>query len=160
MLNNDGELSTTKTTEELSKNEFVLNASRYFEVLPTIENGVEFGTVIKNIARGSQLRASDLDEFKSSTPTNFQYLMLSNINNGVISLDNEDQYLKEIPKKLEKYCVKNNSIVLSKTGMPAFKSAVAQIDDKTKVVANGNLLLNLMKIKRIHSIFKHSLQVM
>ena len=141
MLNNDGELSTTKTTEELSKNEFVLNASRYFEVLPTIENGVEFGTVIKNIARGSQLRASDLDEFKSSTPTNFQYLMLSNINNGVISLDNEDQYLKEIPKKLEKYCVKNNSIVLSKTGMPAFKSAVAQIDDKTKVVANGNLFV-------------------
>lgn len=141
MLNNDSELSTTKTIEELSKNEFVLNASRYFEVLPTIKNGVEFGTVIKNITRGSQLRASDLDEFKSSTPTNFQYLMFSNINNGVISLDNEDQYLKEIPEKLEKYCIKNNIIVLSKTGMPAFKSAVAQIDDKTKVVANGNLFV-------------------
>lgn len=141
MLNNDSELSTTKTIEELSKNEFVLNASRYFEVLPTIKNGVEFGTVIKNITRGSQLRASDLDEFKSSTPTNFQYLMLSNINNGVISLDNEDQYLKEIPEKLEKYCIKNNIIVLSKTGMPAFKSAVAQIDDKTKIVANGNLFV-------------------
>ncbi|WP_158095846.1 N-6 DNA methylase [Erysipelatoclostridium sp. An173] len=153
MLDKDSELSTTKTIKELSENEFVLNASRYFEVLPTIENGVAFGTVIKNITRGSQLRASDLDEYKSSIPTNFKYLMLSNINDGVIALDNEDQYLKEIPEKLEKYCIKNNMIVLSKTGMPAFKSAVAQIDDKTKVVANGNLFVIELDENKINPFF-------
>lgn len=153
MLDKDSELSTTKTIKELSENEFVLNASRYFEVLPTIENGVEFGTVIKNITRGSQLRALDLDEYRSSIPTNFKYLMLSNINDGVITLDNEDQYLKEIPEKLEKYCIKNNMIVLSKTGMPAFKSAVAQIDDKTKVVANGNLFVIELDENKINPFF-------
>lgn len=141
MLQGDGELSTTKTIEELSKNEYVLNASRYFDILPTIENGVEFGSVIKNITRGFQLKAADLDELKSPTPTNYQYLMLSNMNDGVVSLDNDDQYLKEIPEKLEKYCIKNKTLILSKTGMPAFKSAVAQIDDNTKVVANGNLFV-------------------
>lgn len=141
MLDKDSNLSTTKTIEELSENEFILNASRYFEVLPTIENGVEFESVIKKITRGSQLKASDFDEYKSSTPTNYQYLILSNINDGVISLNNDNQYLKEIPEKLEKYCIKNNSIVLSKIGMPTFKSAVAQIDEDTKVVANGNLFV-------------------
>lgn len=141
MLDNDTNLSTTKTIKELSENEFILNASRYFEVLPTVENGVEFGSLIKKMTRGSQLKASDFDEYKSSTPTNYQYLILSNINDGVISLNNDEQYLKEIPEKLEKYCIKNNSIVLSKIGMPTFKSAVAQFDEDTKVVANGNLFI-------------------
>lgn len=141
MLDKDTNLSTTKTIKELSENEFILNASRYFEVLPTVENGVEFGSTIKKITRGSQLKASDFDEYKSSTPTDYQYLILSNINDGVISLNNDEQYLKEIPEKLEKYCIKNNSIVLSKIGMPTFKSAVAQFDEDTKVVANGNLFI-------------------
>lgn len=141
MLDKDTNLSTTKTIKELSENEFILNASRYFEVLPTVENGVEFGSTIKKITRGSQLKASDFDEYKSSTPTNYQYLILSNINDGVITLNNDEQYLKEIPEKLEKYCIKNNSIVLSKIGMPTFKSAVAQFDEDTKVVANGNLFI-------------------
>lgn len=141
MLDNDTDLSTTKTIKELSENEFILNASRYFEVLPTVENGVEFEALIKKITRGSQLKASDFDEYKSSTPTNYQYLILSNINDGVITLNNGEQYLKEIPENLEKYCIKNNSIVLSKIGMPTFKSAVAQFDEDTKVVANGNLFI-------------------
>lgn len=141
MLDNDTNLSTTKTIKELSENEFILNASRYFEVLPTVENGVEFGSLIKKMTRGSQLKASDFDEYKSSTPTNYQYLILSNINDGVISLNNDEQYLKEIPEKLEKYCIKNNSIVLSKIGMPTFKSAVAQFEEDTEVVANGNLFI-------------------
>lgn len=141
MLDNDTDLSTTKTIKELSENEFILNASRYFEVLPTVENGVEFEALIKKITRGSQLKASDFDEYKSSTPTNYQYLILSNINDGVITLNNDEQYLKEIPENLEKYCIKNNSIVLSKIGMPTFKSAVAQFDEDTKVVANGNLFI-------------------
>ena len=153
MLDSDSNLSTTKTIKELSENEFVLNASRYFEVLPTIENGVEFDLLIKNITRGSQLKASDFDEYKSSTPTNYQYLILSNINDGVITLNNDDQYLKEIPDKLEKYCIKNNSIVLSKTGMPTFKSAVAQIDENTKVVANGNLFVIELDENRVNPFY-------
>lgn len=141
MLEVDSEYSITKTIKELSQNEYILNASRYVELLPAIENGVEFGTVIKSITRGFQLKASDLEEYKSSTPTYFQYIMLSNIDNGIITLNNENQYLKRIPDKLEKYCVKNNSMVLSKVGVSTFKSAVAQIDGDTTVIANGNLFL-------------------
>lgn len=153
MLTSDSDLSFSKTIEELSENEFILNASRYLEVLPTIENGVEFESLIKKITRGSQLKASDFDEYKSTTPTNYQYLILSNINDGVISLNNDDQYLKEIPEKLEKYRIKNNSLVLSKIGMPTFKSAVAQIDEDTKVVANGNLFIIELDLNKVNPFY-------
>ena len=43
--------------------------------------------------------------------------MLANIQNGII---NDDlPFIKSIDKKLEKYCVKNNSLVISKNGTPA-----------------------------------------
>lgn len=141
LIEKEGDASIRVTIEELANNEFILNASRYLETVPPIKNGVEFGTVIKNITRGSQLKASDFDEYKSTTPTNYKYLLLSNINDGVISIDNDNQYLTEIPEKLEKYCIKNNDIVLSKIGMPAFKSAVAEIEEGVKVVAGGNLFV-------------------
>ena len=65
-----------------------------------------------------------------------QFLMLSNIQNGII--DDKLPYLKEIEEKHEKYCVKNNSLILSKNGAP-FKVAVATVPEGQKVLANGNL---------------------
>lgn len=140
-LENEGSNSVVKTIEELSNNDYVLSASRYLNVLPDFENGVEFGTVIKHITRGAQVKATVLDEYKSNFPTNFRYLLLSNMNDGVISIEEDEQYLAEIPPKLEKYLIKNNSLVLSKIGMPIFKSAVAQVEDGIKIIANGNLFV-------------------
>lgn len=140
-LENEGSNSVVKTIEELSNNDYVLNASRYLNVLPDFKNGVEFGTVIKHITRGAQVKATVLDEYKSNIPTNYRFLLLSNMNDGVISIEENEQYLAEIPPKLEKYLIKNNSLVLSKIGMPIFKSAVAQVGDGTKIIANGNLFV-------------------
>ena len=109
-------------------------------MLPKIENGVELDTIAKSIIRGAQLKADDLEEKKSTEPTPYKYLMLSNINDGILSFD-EEQYLKEISVNLNKFCVKNNSIVLSKTGFPIFKSAVAQIEKDTILLATGNLFI-------------------
>ena len=141
LVNEEGEKSITKSIEELSANDFVINPNRYIDTLPEIKNGVPFETIIKKITRGSQLKADELDELKSNSPTNNQYLLLANINDGIISLDNEDQYLKEIPQKLGKYCIQNNSIILSKIGTPSFKSAVAQVEDNTRMIANGNMFV-------------------
>lgn len=68
--------------------------------------------MIVNITRGAQIKASELDELVSYEPTDFQYLMLANIQDGIISDDLP--YLKELDKKQEKYCIKNNSLVISK----------------------------------------------
>lgn len=140
LLKNGGEKATTIDLTGFAENEFILNATRYLDILPEIENGVELGTIVKNITRGVQLKADDLNDRKSSEPTPYKYLMLSNINDGIISFD-EEQYLKDIPANLTKFRVKNNSIVLTRTGLPTFKSAVAQVADGTELVATGNFFV-------------------
>lgn len=140
MLEQDSEKSVLKTYKEFAENEYVLNATRYLETTPEVKNGVELGTVIKNITRGAQLKADDLDSIKSETATSYRYLLLSNINDGIISFD-DGQYLSDIADNLKKYCIKNNAIVLSKIGVPSFKSAVAQIKESTSILANGNLFV-------------------
>lgn len=141
VIKNEDKNIVEKTIKELSNNDFILYPNTYLDPLPVFENGVEFETIIKNITRGSQLKADDLDEYRSVVPTNNQYLLLANINDGMILINNSDQYLKNVPEKLEKYCIKNNSIVFSKIGTPTFKSAVAQIEKDTKMVATGNMFV-------------------
>lgn len=140
LLENDGENSITKNISEFADNEFILNATRYLEVLPEITNGVELNSIAVNITRGAQLKAADLEEKKSSEPTSYKYITLANINDGVISFD-EEQYLKEIPDNLGKFCIRNNSIILTRTGLPVFKSAVAQVEKDTALLATGNLFV-------------------
>ncbi len=140
LLNKDSEKSVTKSLEEVADNEYCLSASHYLEVLPEFENGVELESIIKNITRGVQLRANDLDNLKSNEVTDYKFLSLSNISDGILTLEDE-QYLTAIPSKLQKFTVKNNAIVLARTGVPEFKSAVAQIDEDTEVLATGNLFV-------------------
>lgn len=132
----DGENSKKIELEELRENEYSLNLTRYRDNDVQYENGVVFNSVIQNITRGASCTASQLDELVSEQPTNMQFLMLSNIQDGII--DDKLPYLKEIEGKYEKYCVKNNSLILSKNGSP-FKVAVATVQSGRKVLANGNL---------------------
>ena len=67
-----------------------------------------------------------------------QYLMLANIKDGVI--DKELPYINEIAPKYEKYCLRNNCLLLSKNGYP-FKVAVAQVEEGKKILGNGNLYI-------------------
>ena len=72
----------------------------------------------------------------SDTPTSYQYLMLSNIKDGMIS--DELPYLLGLDEKQEKYCLKNNSLVISKNGSP-IKVAIASVEDGQHILVNGNL---------------------
>lgn len=132
----DGENSKLISLDELRNNEYSLNLSRYRDNDVQYENGVAFKSIIRNITRGAACTASQLDEMVSEQETNMQFLMLSNIQNGII--DEKLPCLKEIDEKLQKYCVKNNSLILSKNGSP-FKVAIATVRDGRKVLANGNL---------------------
>jgi type I restriction enzyme M protein len=133
---NDSNNSLFVSVEKLRGNEYVLNASRYLN--PVIEDGIPFGDVIKRITRGAPLNAEELDSISSQVPTELQYLMLSNIQNGLI--DRDLPYINKIDEKLTKYCVTNHCLILSKNGKP-YKVAVAELDDKKTILANGNLFL-------------------
>lgn len=130
------DISRCVTAQEIAENQFNLSPAAYLEVEEQhIENGVELGTVV-SITRGAQLQASALDEMSSDVATDYQYLMLANIQNGII--DDELPYLREIDSKLEKYCLKPDDLLLSKNGAP-FKLAVAEVRAGQHILANGNL---------------------
>ena len=140
LLQNDGKNSITISIKEIAENDYIINASRYLEKAPEIKDGVEIESIVKSITRGAQLRASDLDENKSNEPTAYRYIMLSNINDGDIYFT-DSQYLKGIQPNLKKFCVSNNSIILTKTGSPDFKSVVVQVKEGTEILATGNMFI-------------------
>ena len=137
-VDEDGNNSVFVSTEELRENNYVLNLSRYRLAGQSIDNGVELETVIKRISRGAPLNAKKLDELASSAPTSMQYLMLANIQSGII--DTNLPYLSRIDKRDEKYCLKDRCLILSKNGNP-YKIAVAEVHDGQKILANGNLYI-------------------
>ncbi|MDU5598157.1 MAG: N-6 DNA methylase [Lachnospiraceae bacterium] len=140
LLQKDGKNSITISIKEIAENDYIINASRYLEKAPEIKDGVEIESIVKSITRGAQLRASDFDENKSNEPTDYKYIMLSNINDGDIYFT-DNQYLKDIQPNLKKFCVRNNSIVLTKTGSADFKSAVVQVAEDTEILATGNMFI-------------------
>lgn len=130
------EISRAVTFSEIAEKQFNLSPTAYLEADDEpVENGVELGSVV-SITRGAQLQASALDEMASDKATEYQYLMLANIQNGII--DEELPYLRTLDEKLEKYCLKDNNLILSKNGAP-FKVAVAEIQPGQHILANGNL---------------------
>lgn len=132
----DSEISQFIDRERLRNNEYVLSLSRYIDSLDKVEDGSAFKEIIKTITRGAPLKSAELDEITSTTPTNMQYLMISNVQNGFI--DRELPYLKEISDKYKKYCLKDHCLILSKNGYP-YKIAVAEITEGHQILANGNI---------------------
>ena len=150
LLNTDDKNSRLISIEEVAENEYVLNPSRYLQRETVVKNGVFFETVIKNITRGAQIKASVLDEIVSDEPTNMQYLMLANLQDGIIS--DELPYLKGIDSKYEKYCIKNGSLVISKNASPV-KMAIVSVQEGNKILANGNLYVIELDKDKINPYF-------
>lgn len=133
-LNNDSKISNSVTIEELEKEEFSLMPHLYSAQEFEFKSYVELGKVVKSINRGSTINKSDLENLTSEVPTDNQYLMLQNFQDGFI--EGQLPYLKEIDKKLEKFTIKNGSLIISR--ISPFKIGI--IDNlKTNVIANGNL---------------------
>lgn len=139
MLKSDSENSKFIELSKIFKEGSVLVPERFLrEKTKLVENGIEFGEVIKFITRGAPIAGIDLDKNMSSEETDFCYLTLSNIKDGMI--DEKLPFLKEFNEKNSKYCIKNRNIVMSKNGYP-FKVAVVDRKDNKQVMANGNLFI-------------------
>lgn len=134
----DSKFSKNVSFEELAENDFALSPIRYFAEDIIVENGVPFETVIKRITRGAPCTAAELDKIVSQEPTSMQFLMLANIKDGII--DETLPYLTEIEQRYAKYCLSDNTLLLSKNGYP-FKVAVARVEPGKKILANGNLYI-------------------
>ena len=147
LLQKNSNKSITISINEIAENDYIINASRYLEKAPEIKDGVELASIVKSITRGAQVKASYLDENRAGEPTPYRYIMISNISDGDIFFT-ANQYLKDIQANVKKFCIRNNSIVLTKTGSPDFKSAVVKVAEGMEILATGNMfILEIDEIK-------------
>lgn len=147
-LNNDSEKSTTKTRDEIAQRDFDLSAPRYVEKDLVIPEPVELSSVATNIARGSAVKASELDAITCNEDTGISYLNLSSISDG--SIDDNLPNIKQIDPSLEKSCIHDGDILISKSGSPSFKIAVAEVPTGRRILANGNLYVVSVDRKKIN----------
>ena len=96
---------------------------------------VNLGSVA-TITRGASVRAAELDALACEEDTGISYLNLGNISDG--GIDDELPNLSSLDPKLEKYCIRDGNVLISKSGAP-FKVAVAEVPEGRKVLANDNL---------------------
>ncbi|MGN0620809.1 MAG: N-6 DNA methylase [Porcipelethomonas sp.] len=139
-INNGGDNTIDVAPADMRDQDYNLMASHYLEK-PVVENGICFGDIINNIARGSQVKPELLESYKSIMPTNYRFISLANVTNGSIDIEEGQQYITELPKALEKFVIPNNSIVLSKMASPTFRSAVVNSDNDHSIIATGNLYI-------------------
>lgn len=137
-LTKDSDITTDTSFEELEKNNYSFNPEVYVNKV-TINNGVQLKDVTIDITRGMPLSAGKLDGLISDTPTGIQYLQLSDIQDGMIRSDLP--YLKSMDKEYENYTIKRDCIILSRTGSPVFKMAVADFETDARVIGSGNLYI-------------------
>lgn len=149
-MNSDSEYSKSIKVSDLRENEYTLNLSRYLKDEISFKNAVPFGSIIKSITRGAPCTADQLDEMVSDHVTNMQYLMLANIQDGVIV--DKLPYLARIDPKYEKYCIKNGNLILSKNGYP-YKIAVASVRENQQIMANGNLYIIELNEEKVYPLY-------
>ena len=136
LCHTDSSISSVVSAHEIAANDYNLAVGRYFGEEISISNGVPFETVIKKITRGAQLKAAQLDGLSSTGPTKYQYLTLSDIQNGQIS--EHLSFLTGIENNLIKYCAKNNNLLITKSGSP-IKTAVVNVPDDKMILSTGNM---------------------
>ena len=133
--NEDSEISKELSVEELRESDYVLHPGRYF--VEKADEGVPFETVIKSINRGAHCTAEQLDDMSTREQTNIHFLKTADIQDGLIV--GPLQCLSYIEENFEKYCIRDRDLIISKIGAPAYKVAVASVEEGSKLLANANL---------------------
>ncbi len=148
LIDKDSDYSITINKEKIAENYYILLPSKFLNKnLPEYSNYYYFEEVVKSISRGASINANQLDELHSDEETAYQYLMLKNINDGII--DGQLPYIRNIDRKQYKYCLKDNMIVLAKNG-PPFKVAIADSIGDQKILVNGNLYMIEVDLTKIN----------
>lgn len=137
---------------KIADNDYELYPARYLVEMLKIRDGVVFDDVIFRISRGVLIRANELDELMVTDNTGLHYIMLNDIQDGIISdhLPN----LKEIRPQYDRYCISDGdeALILSKNG-PIFKAAYIKANPGEKLLINANMYIIHLKTEVINPIF-------
>ncbi len=124
----------TISNNEISSHEYSLDFHRYLAESLMVKDGVKFKSVMKYISRGAQTASKEVKVLETEEHTSCRYLAISDVENGMIRSDLS--YLKGIPEKMEKYCVQDGDLLISRSY--PFKTAVAKIEESEQILLSGN----------------------
>ena len=130
----DTEISETISHEDLAQYDYSLNPAMYI-VDYEIQNSITFGEIAKQITRGAGINKAELDALTTTEKTGYHYLMLQDIEDGIIN--SKLPTISSIEEKYSKHLIKKNNLLISKNA--PFKIATAEINMNEQIVATGNL---------------------
>lgn len=148
----DSAYSKQVSLKELQAQNYVLFPGKYLEQKAVVENAVSLGSLTTAITRAAALRADELDELISDTPTPIQYLSSSDISHGVIS--ENLPYLKHLPERCQSAVIKDNSLILTKNA--PYKSAVVRVKAGQTIVASGNMYILTLNETKANAVYVQS----
>ena len=146
---NDTTVSRKVTIGEIREQEYILNPLRYIGIDIGIKDGIPLGSLCLSINRGAMIKSTELDELASSDETNYHYLMVQNINDGIV--DENLPSLIKIDEKYRKYCINDRNLIISK--IFPFKVAMAHVKDNELILANGNLYFIELDETKVNPVF-------
>lgn len=152
-LNQDTDISMLVSKNEIEEKDFSIYPKDYVISKEEFSLSSEYGALMPmkdltlSISRGAPIMASSLDQLNSEENTGFDYITLSDIQDGIVGKNLK--HLTSIPKGYEKYLVKNESIILSKVGKPA-KFAIVHVPEDCQIMATGNLFVLELNREKIN----------
>ena len=131
----------TVSKDVLLKNECSLAVKQYFADPVAIKDGIPFGNFVTDARRGVLLTRDELDRISTKSETDWLYLSVKDISEGVIGGDL--MYLGNIPEQMISSCVKQNDLIISRVNASGagFKVAVAEIPEGKRLVPCENVLI-------------------
>lgn len=115
----------------------------------TVENGEALENLVLSVERAPVIPAATLNKLATKEETNFQYLLLKDIEDDTINMPLP--YLREFEDKWDKYCLSEGSLVISRSA-PVKVAIVPPLHGK-KVLSNGNMYSLLFDQTKIHPIY-------
>lgn len=134
------EKSFNVTLDEIVKNDFYLGIGRYYTY--SLINPCTLGNVSRNIFRGYQINAKELDQISienEEEDSEYRIINISDIRaEGFVS-----RVLKAVriedTRKFNKYCVKDGDIIITAKNT-TIKSAIYRSHGNYKAILTGNLI--------------------
>lgn len=134
------EKSFNVTIDEIVKNDFYLGFGRYCSY--SLINPCSLGNVTRNIFRGYQINAKELDQISidnAEEDSEYRIINISDIRaEGFVSRELKAVRIEDV-RKLNKYCVKDGDVIITAKNT-TIKSAIYRNHENYKAILTGNLI--------------------
>lgn len=137
----------TLTKEEIANNKYILTVDNYIDKIEVkYNNPVDLSECVEDVFRGYQMTLKEQKELESEDG-NYEILMISDIDNGIIS--EKLKKIKNKENKYERYILKNNDIIITSKGTKIKVAVINDINDR-KIIATGNLNVIRLNINKLN----------